>query len=108
MTAANDAADRPRQAVRSRADRTPAQREAEWFAGDRASAGLPSQGSSLYRLLVESVRDYAIFALDAQGRVASWNDGAYRIKGYTAEEILGRHFSTFYPADDIAAGKPPW
>jgi PAS domain S-box-containing protein len=60
----------------------------------------------LYRLLVESVRDYAIFALDTTGRVLSWNAGAQAIKGYTAEEIIGRHFSTFYPEVDIAAGKP--
>lgn len=59
-----------------------------------------------FRLLVESVEDYAIFMLDVEGRVITWNRGAHRIKGYTSEEILGRHFSTFYPAEDIAAGKP--
>jgi PAS domain S-box-containing protein len=59
-----------------------------------------------YRLLIESVRDYAIFALDPQGHVASWNDGAQRIKGYSAEEIIGRHFSTFYPPEDVASRKP--
>src|SRR3954469_5189723 len=58
------------------------------------------------RLLVESVRDYAIFALDAAGHVSSWNIGAERLKGYTRSEILGRHFSVFYPPQDIAAGKP--
>jgi PAS domain S-box-containing protein len=57
---------------------------------------------------VQSVRDYAIFALDTAGCILSWNEGAQRIKGYTAEEIIGRHFSTFYPAEDIAAGKPKW
>ncbi|MFL5575975.1 MAG: PAS domain-containing sensor histidine kinase [Gemmatimonadaceae bacterium] len=62
--------------------------------------------SDLYRLLIESVQDYAIFALDASGCVVSWNAGAQRLKGYTFDEIVGRHFSTFYPADDIAAGKP--
>src|SRR5215207_2601783 len=60
-----------------------------------------------FRLLVEGVRDYAIFLLDPEGRIASWNEGAHRIKGYRAEEIIGRHFSTFYPAEDLAAGKPP-
>ena len=60
----------------------------------------------LYRLLVESVRDYAIFVLDPEGYVLTWNEGAERIKGYTAHEILGQHFSKFYPASDIAAGKP--
>ena len=59
----------------------------------------------LFRLLVSSVRDYAIFMLDPQGRVATWNAGAARIKGYTADEIIGRHFSTFYPKADIDAGK---
>lgn len=58
-----------------------------------------------FRTLVQGVRDYAIFMLDPQGRVASWNDGAERIKGYTAGEIIGRHFSTFYPSADVAAGK---
>lgn len=60
----------------------------------------------LLRLLVESVEDYAIFALDLEGRVTSWNRGAERIKGYTEEEILGKHFSLFYPAEDTRAGKP--
>ena len=62
--------------------------------------------ADLYRLLVHSVRDYGIFLLDPKGHVASWNEGAQRIKGYSEEEIIGRHFSTFYPAEDIASGKP--
>jgi PAS domain S-box-containing protein len=57
------------------------------------------------RLLVESVGDYGIFMLDPEGRVASWNRGAERIKGYTAEEIIGEHFSIFYPAEQVNAGK---
>src|SRR3954471_12735392 len=63
-------------------------------------------GPQLYELLVNSVRDYAIFALDAQGNVLSWNAGAERFKGYKADEIIGRHFSTFYSEEDRAAGKP--
>jgi PAS domain S-box-containing protein len=59
-----------------------------------------------FRLLVEGVRDYAIFMLDPQGHVASWNRGAELIKGYRADEIVGRHFSVFYPADAIARGWP--
>ncbi|MGE0548256.1 MAG: ATP-binding protein [Kofleriaceae bacterium] len=59
----------------------------------------------MLRLLIDSVRDYAIFMLDPGGHVASWNPGAERIKGYTAAEIVGRHFSTFYPAVDVTAGK---
>ncbi|HEX7978356.1 MAG TPA: PAS domain-containing sensor histidine kinase [Gemmatimonadaceae bacterium] len=64
------------------------------------------QTSGLYQLLVESVRDYAIFALDPAGVILTWNAGAERIKGYSADEIIGRHFSTFYTAEDLAAGKP--
>ena len=59
-----------------------------------------------FRLLVEGVRDYAIFMLDPQGNVASWNTGAQLNKGYTAEEIIGRHFSTFYPRDVVESGWP--
>ena len=58
------------------------------------------------RLLIDSVQDYAIFRLDPQGRVVSWNQGAQRIKGWSAQEILGRHFSTFYPSEAVEAGWP--
>ncbi len=61
-----------------------------------------------FRLLVQSVRDYAIFMLDPQGIVASWNEGARSIKGYRDYEIIGRHFSTFYGPEDVANGKPAW
>jgi PAS domain S-box-containing protein len=56
--------------------------------------------------MVTSVRDYAIFMLDTDGHVASWNEGAERIKGYAADEIVGRHFSTFYSPEEVNAGKP--
>ncbi|MGH9514049.1 MAG: CHASE3 domain-containing protein [Terriglobales bacterium] len=59
-----------------------------------------------FRLLVDRATDYAIFTLDPFGNVASWNQGAERIKGYKAEEILGRHFSCFYCLDDVKSGKP--
>lgn len=59
-----------------------------------------------FRLLVQSVRDYAIFIMTPQGVIASWNDGAQRIKGYTAEEIVGKHFSTFYTPEDLARNHP--
>lgn len=59
------------------------------------------QSEELFRLLVESVKDYAIFVLDPGGYVQSWNAGARRIKGYEASEIIGRHFSTFYPTEDL-------
>lgn len=57
-------------------------------------------------LLVAGIEDYAIFILDANGHVATWNAGAERFKGYRSEEIIGRHFSVFYPPEDVAAGKP--
>ncbi len=59
-----------------------------------------------FRLLVEGARDYAIFMLDPQGRIATWNTGAERLKGYSAEEIVGQHFSRFYPQEAIDRGKP--
>src|SRR5438876_879008 len=59
-----------------------------------------------FKLLVDSVVDYAIFMLDAEGYVISWNAGARNIKGYSAEEIIGKHFSAFYPADAIARKWP--
>src|SRR6185437_11638916 len=57
-------------------------------------------------LLVEAVEEYAIFMLDPDGTVATWNSGARRIKGYSADEIIGRHFSVFYTDEEISAGKP--
>ena len=59
-----------------------------------------------FRLLVQGVTDYAIYMLDPEGRVSSWNAGAERFKGYQADEIIGEHFSRFYPPEDQAAGKP--
>jgi PAS domain S-box-containing protein len=64
------------------------------------------QSEERFRLLVESVLDYAIIMLDPGGTVTSWNQGAERITGYTAEEIIGRHLSTFYPPDAVTAGGP--
>jgi PAS domain S-box-containing protein len=59
-----------------------------------------------FRLLVEGIADYAIFMLDPEGFVTSWNSGAERIKGYQAQEIIGQHFSRFYGDDDLRQGKP--
>jgi PAS domain S-box-containing protein len=71
----------------------------------RAAAALrESEGS--FRLLLNNVRDYAIFMLDPDGNVATWNESAERIKGYTGPDILGRSFASFYTPEDIAAGKP--
>ncbi|MEA1015406.1 PAS domain S-box protein [Sphingosinicella sp. LY1275] len=59
-----------------------------------------------FRMLVQGVRDYAIYMLDTEGRVSNWNTGAEAIKGYTAQEIVGQHFSRFYTDEDRAAGEP--
>lgn len=59
-----------------------------------------------YRLLVEGVRDYAIYMLDPEGRLISWNEGAQRLTGYRAEEILGCHFTCFFPPEAVEQGKP--
>jgi PAS domain S-box-containing protein len=72
---------------------------------DRVARGA-DPADEQFRLLVSSVTDYAIYLLDPAGRIASWNAGAERIKGYRAGEVLGRHFSMFYPPEDAAAGKP--
>ena len=64
-----------------------------------------SFGEPRFRLLVEAVRDYAIFMLDPEGRILTWNAGAERIKGYRADEVIGKHFSIFYPPEDIEASK---
>ncbi|RJR44140.1 MAG: PAS domain S-box protein [Deltaproteobacteria bacterium] len=64
------------------------------------------QSEELCRLLIIGVKDYAIFMLDAEGRVVIWNEGAQRINGWTAEEIVGQHFSRFFTSEDIAAGHP--
>lgn len=64
-----------------------------------------AQREERFRLLVESVKDYGIFMLSPTGHVASWNIGAERLKGYRADEIIGKHFSIFYPQSDVDAGK---
>jgi PAS domain S-box-containing protein len=64
------------------------------------------QSEERLRLMISAVKDYAILMLDPEGFVVSWNAGGERIKGYRAEEIIGQHFSRFYPAEDVAAGKP--
>ncbi len=72
----------------------------------RANEQRLARSEERFRLMVDNVRDYAIFMLDTHGRVASWNKGAQQIKGYHHDEIVGRHFSVFYPADVIANGWP--
>jgi PAS domain S-box-containing protein len=64
------------------------------------------QSAERSRLLIDGVRDYALFTMDPEGRVTSWNTGAQRIKGYKEEEIVGKHFSVFYERSDVEAGRP--
>src|SRR5581483_11177908 len=66
----------------------------------------PRASDERFRLLVESIRDYAIFMLDPEGYVLTWNAGAERFKGYKADEIIGCHFSRFYTAEALARGHP--
>jgi PAS domain S-box-containing protein len=72
---------------------------------ERMEKGL-HQSEQRFRLLVEGVKDYAIFMLDTNGFIVSWNAGAEHIMGYKSEEIIGKHFSTFYPKEDIEHGRP--
>jgi PAS domain S-box-containing protein len=73
---------------------------------DRARAGDPTRPAELFRLLVEGIRDYAIFVLDPEGNVLTWNPGAQALKGYARAEIVGQHFSKFYPAEAAESGWP--
>lgn len=75
------------------------------MARGRAEAALV-QSEERFRMMLEAVQDYAIFMLDPQGTVASWNVGAERIRGYEASEIIGQNFSRFYPQEDIDQGTP--
>jgi len=78
----------------------------EQLVDDLEESRAPHRASdALFRLLVDTVEDYAIFVLDPTGRVSTWNTGAQRLKGYTAGQIVGRHFSVFYPDDEVLAGK---
>ena len=71
--------------------------------GGRSSRGITDEQ---YRLIVQSIKDYAVFMLDPDGRILSWNEGARLIKGYTAPEVLGRSFEIFYPGEAVADGFP--
>lgn len=66
------------------------------------------QSEERYRSLVEQVTDYGIFMMDEKGRIVSWNEGAQRINGYSASEIIGKYFTIFYPEEDIMNGKPAY
>ena len=90
--------------VSSRDDRSFAHKSA----ATAEHSGVPEVGPELFRRLVSSVRDYAIFALDATGHIITWNEGAQRIKGYAPHEIIGKHFSVFYPPERVAEGFPDY
>jgi len=70
------------------------------------SQTLPPEDELHYRFLLESVKDYAIFMLDPEGHIATWNPGAEKIKGYTRDEILYKYFSIFYTEEDREQGYP--
>ena len=72
----------------------------------REMEGLLRESEEQYRLLVEGTRDYAIFMLDTEGQVVSWNQGAENIKGYSADEVIGLHYSVFYSDEDVESGIP--
>ena len=80
--------------------------ESVWKQGMPEFQGLASIPDSLYRRLVEGVSDYAIYMLDPDGRISSWNLGAQRFKGYLSHEIVGKNFELFYTDEDRAAGRP--
>src|SRR5262245_14550733 len=67
---------------------------------------LPRMQDAQFRVFIESVRDYALIMLDPNGYIVSWNTGAEAIKGYAAEEIIGRHFTRFYPQESLDSGLP--
>jgi PAS domain S-box-containing protein len=72
----------------------------------RAAERALLESEQRFRLLVQGVKDYAVYMLDAEGYVSNWNPGAQAIKGYSAEEIVGKHFSRFYTEEDRQAGEP--
>ncbi|MBV9512186.1 MAG: PAS domain S-box protein, partial [Caulobacteraceae bacterium] len=73
---------------------------------EREKPSAPHTEESQYRRLVDAITDYAIYMLDPGGVITSWNAGAERLKGYTAEEIIGQNFSRFYTEEDRQAGLP--
>ena len=95
----------PRSCIDARMTSSPPQTEI--LSHPQASDPVKSRSTEeRFRALVSSVKDYAIFMLDPSGRIETWNVGAERTKGYSAEEIVGRHMSTFYTPEDLARGLP--
>src|ERR1700677_5153099 len=79
---------------------------AQMEGGRRLAEEALRESEERYRMLLDGVREYAIFMMDPQGQIVSWNAGAERIKGYRAEEIIGQTFSRFFPPEDIERGRP--
>src|SRR3954452_20288855 len=73
---------------------------------DRGQAEQHSWEGELFRLLVENTRDYAVFVVDPEGRVQTWNPGAERLLGYRADEVLGQSFDRFFTPEAVRAGEP--
>lgn len=76
------------------------------FSDRRTHEARMAESEERFRLLVEGVPDYALYLMNPEGQVVTWNSGAERIKDYSAAEIIGRHYSTFFLPEDVAAGKP--
>ena len=94
-------------AIRDISARKEAERHLSWMEGRRRLAEEDLRESEeRYRMLLDGIQDYAIFVMDPRGNVVSWNAGAERIKGYRADQIIGRNFSRFFPPEDIAQGRP--
>ncbi|HEY7862724.1 MAG TPA: sigma 54-interacting transcriptional regulator [Thermoanaerobaculia bacterium] len=84
----------------------PRERPGDWWLARRKPAWQPRNSEACLRLMVASVKEYAVLMLDPAGLVSSWNAGAELITGYRADEILGRHLSCFYPLEAVARGEP--
>ncbi len=81
-------------------------RLAQMEGGRRLAEEALRESEERYRLLLDGIQDYAIFVMDPHGQIVSWNAGAERIKGYRADQIIGRNFSSFFPPDDVERGRP--
>jgi PAS domain S-box-containing protein len=94
-------------ATRDLSERQAAEKRlAQMEGGRRDVEAALRESEKSYRMLLDGVQDYAIFMMDPRGQILSWNAGAERIKGYKAEEIIGRNFSCFFPAEDVERGRP--
>src|SRR6202167_3266266 len=79
---------------------------AQMEGGRRLAEEALRESEERYRMLLDGIHDYAIFMMDPHGQIVSWNAGAERIKGYSADQIIGQNFSRFFPPEDIKRGRP--